>query len=191
MLLPLLKERTAHAHARTEAAVPLLRAGLTVHGYALHLERMYGFYAPLEPALRPQLEPLNLGDLRLKQPLLEADLRALGRTGAQLAALPRCSSVPRVDTSARAVGCLYVLEGSTLGGQLLTRELTKRLPEGTPLSFLNPYGPDTGRRWRAFREAAEAAVPEAAFEAAVAAALQTFTSLEAWLTQAPAHPAPP
>jgi heme oxygenase len=45
---------------------------------------------------------------------------------------------------------LYVLEGSTLGGRIILRMLASRGVQDPSLAFLDPYGAQTGARWRGF-----------------------------------------
>ena len=45
---------------------------------------------------------------------------------------------------------MYVLEGSTLGGRMILRELSLRGVSDARLAFLDPYGSETGSFWRAF-----------------------------------------
>lgn len=51
---------------------------------------------------------------------------------------------------AEALGMLYVLEGSTLGGRFILRALAERGISDPNLAFLDPYGAETGTRWRGF-----------------------------------------
>lgn len=44
----------------------------------------------------------------------------------------------------------YVLEGSTLGGHVILRGLAARGVTDAGLAFLDPYGAETGARWRGF-----------------------------------------
>ena len=103
-----------------------------------------------------------------------------------MAALPVCSTLPRVATFADALGCLYVLEGSTLGGQFIRREVAARLGL-TPdrgCAFFAGYGERTGAMWKAFGAAVTAhadARPEDR-DVIVAAAVETFTRLDEWFT---------
>jgi heme oxygenase (biliverdin-IX-beta and delta-forming) len=48
-----------------------------------------------------------------------------------------------------ALGVLYVVEGSTLGGRFILRELDTKGIRSPELSFLDPYGRAGGRMWRA------------------------------------------
>jgi heme oxygenase len=189
-LLQRLKTETRPHHERTEAAVRLLDPGLSPAGYRRHLEALYGFYVPLELLLARRLEdagPALRAEERWKAPLLEADLRGLGHDDASLARLPHCDGLPALPGLAEALGCFYVLEGSTLGGQLLLRHLTRHFVGRSvgDFTFFRAYGDAVGPMWRAFGEAltqAATRADSAAFDARVIqGAAATFDAFEAWL----------
>lgn len=112
----------------------------------------YGFYEPLESLLQINgcvPADFDLGPRR-KTPTLRTDLQALGCTAEALEQLPMCAQLPVIDSSAAGLGVLYVLEGATLGGQILRREIATRLglDASNGAAFLDIYGAATGRRWR-------------------------------------------
>ncbi len=77
-----------------------------------------------------------------------------------------------------------MLEGSTLGGQLIKRHVAQVLPLTPPegLAFLDAYGDQLGPMWKAFGAAISAECSdEPSAAAAERAATETFRSLEAWL----------
>jgi heme oxygenase len=79
---------------------------------------------------------------------------------------------------------MYVLEGSTLGGQVLKRAMAERLGVGADsgAAFFDVYGPLTGTHWRSFlARLAEASLPPAALTCSVHAAVATFMRFEQWL----------
>ena len=81
---------------------------------------------------------------------------------------------------------MYVLEGSTLGGQFLTRHFATALSltPDTGCAFFSGYGPATGPRWAAFVKLLDALdAPENRAET-LDAALETFERLEAWMVSA-------
>lgn len=189
MILQKLKEETAHHHARLEKRVDVFSHLLSRHHYYLLLRDFYGYYAPLEARL------LDLRELkthapdyrdRLKTPLLERDLYALGATGLELRSLPFCSDLPDLGDVARALGCMYVLEGATLGGQVISRHVGKHLglDREYGAAFFNSYGAQVGSMWRAFGDALAgyAVSPEIEREV-IAAAQETFTKFDLWLSQ--------
>jgi heme oxygenase len=186
-VLARLKRETAEQHARVEAMLPLLDAGLTRDAYRRVLAAFYGYHRPLEPALwsAPGLAALGLRAAdRRKVPLLERDLRALGLDEAALAALPDCARLPDVRTLPHAVGCLYVLEGATLGGRVIERRLARTLGVDAARggAFFASYGERVGPMWAAYRAAAARYVAEGGDEdAVVAAAVATFETLAQWM----------
>lgn len=183
-ILSRLKYETRPEHAAIEAALDLTPSTLTHAAYRRTLERFYGFYRPLEVKLQATLGLTgHRFDLtaRLKTPCLAADLRALGIESPDQ--LPVCASLPVLKNAADFFGCLYVLEGSTLGGQLISRHV--RLAIGvTPETggrFFHGYGDRTGQMWQHFRAAVTGFVVSPAMQdAAVAAAKDTFQKLHRW-----------
>jgi heme oxygenase len=123
-----LKRETAAVHQHLEAQLGLLDPSLDVHRYLRVLERFYGFYVPVETDVErlAAVEPLGF-PLRARAELIERDLLALGLSPADLAALPLCRDRPKLSCVEDLAGCLYVLEGASLGGQILSRLLHRRL----------------------------------------------------------------
>lgn len=184
VLLTRLRAETRAEHDAIDATLDLTGDGMTRDGYRHILERFYGFYAPLEPRLQAVGGWADRGldlDARQKAPLLDADLRSLGVDVPT--ALPRCDELPLLVTPADCFGCLYVMEGSTLGGQLISRHVRQAIgvtPE-TGGRFFNGYGERTGQMWQQFRAAVTGFVVSLADQdAAVAAAKSTFQKLQRW-----------
>jgi heme oxygenase len=124
-----LKRRTAAVHRRLEAQLGLLDPDLDMRRYRRVLETFYGFYVPLEIAMTrlAVLAPPLEFSLRVRSGLIERDLLSLGVVPAEIAELPRCADVPTLSSFEQLAGCLYVLEGGCLGGQMLFPLLQRRL----------------------------------------------------------------
>lgn len=179
MILAQLKDRTRAQHERAEAALNLLDPGLTPERYRDVLRALYALYAPLCAQIEPWLgthEALHWTARRdAKLLALTRDLRALDAT------LPTPRALPPMPGEAHAWGALYVLEGATLGGQVLRRHLAGRVGEAA-LAFFSSYGAQVGSRWKAFGAALEARAEQAGppFERGVlSGAATTFTLFEA------------
>ncbi|MDB4946989.1 MAG: bphO [Labilithrix sp.] len=188
-----LRASTQAAHARIEAALPLMSPSLTRETYLGLLEGFFGFHAPIEPALLSLVfanDAVFAEDDRRKVPLLLADLCALGRTAAEVAALPRCADLPCVTSLSQALGVLYVLEGATLGGRIIVRHLHERLALGptTGAAFFGGYGDRTGSMWKRFCLHVDASLLVDT-EEAVSAAVETFDKLLVWVAAPPARTA--
>lgn len=182
-----LRGGTREEHEALERELALTRDGLTLGDYTRLLVRFHGLYSRLEVSLQAWEEDWDRLCLdwqaRRKLPLLERDLRAL--LASEVPPRPDVP-LPALTTLPRALGCLYVVEGSTLGGQLLTRHFGERLrltPE-TGLAFFAGYRDETGPRWRQFLETLgrELSSP-ARIEEAVTAARATFTAFRVWLRE--------
>ena len=166
-----LKRETQALHEATEARMPVLDPALDRAAYARLLAQMYALVAPLETRLLALELPASLAlEDRLKTPALRHDLAALG------AAVPteRADWLP--GDVAEGLGTLYVLEGGTLGGQLIARHLGPRLglDAGAGLAYFSGYGPQTGPMWKRFGEAMTREVAPEQGTAVVEGARQTF-----------------
>ena len=190
-VLTRLRFETRSEHEAVERVLDLMGA-LTCDGYSQRLVQFYGFYSPLEAALQARcakqsdsgsLEisqlPMLLPRLR-KSLLLRQDLHHLGITTADLA---QCRALPPIQTPAEVLGCLYVLEGATLGGRTITRHVqgTLGIMPTTGGSFFDGYAGDTARMWNAMRQTLlSGAVDAQAENAMVASAIATFACLRGW-----------
>ncbi|HEY3838485.1 MAG TPA: biliverdin-producing heme oxygenase [Bryobacteraceae bacterium] len=180
-----LKRSTADRHRAIEAVVPLTSPSLTVACYADYLEHLLPFYLNIEARLKalPGLASavIDIAE-RWKSESLVADLHSLGRSGSS-AANATCIT-PDIHTLPQAFGCLYVLEGSTLGGEILVRIVRKRLGEqvaGTT-RFLDSYGPRIRSKWQCLCQAIESRVQQPADrDIAIRSAQATFDTLHRWL----------
>ena len=87
--------------------------------------------------------------MRARAELIERDLLALGRSPAELAALPLCSDRPELSCFEDLAGCLYVLEGACLGGQVVNALLHRRLglAKESGSAFFAGDGAGTLARW--------------------------------------------
>jgi heme oxygenase (biliverdin-IX-beta and delta-forming) len=182
-----LKEETRGAHASAESAVRLLDDALTLDDYRGYLSRMYGLISAFEAELAGFGEWRELGidfEARRKLPLLERDLAVLG---VDSAALPVYRGLDLEGDFARVLGAAYVIEGSTLGGQILARHVEEKLGLGAEsgAAFLRSYGAELGRRWREFGAAVERyaeADPASLAPRILAGANEAFEAFLVWLS---------
>jgi heme oxygenase len=91
----------------------------------------------------------------------------------------------RVEDQADLVGALYVIEGATLGGQVISPQIQAGRLGVTPEHggrFFHGYGEQTTPRWNEFLSFAEQVCPDAARrEKAAHTALAVFAEVEAAL----------
>lgn len=181
-LRALLKQRTTSAHEALEK-LPLMRAlaegRLDDDQYHDYLLRQHRLQSGLESGLRPWASSDWLGRRLVKTAWLNADLRALGKVVAAGGA-----PLLKVASYSQALGVLYVLEGSTLGFQVVRKRLpADHLALTIAGRFLLGYGPETGERWRSFLDEVSA-LPCAGWPAAAAAAEATFAAFQQHFSKA-------
>jgi heme oxygenase len=183
-ILARLKDETRPEHDAIEQVLDLMDGTLTLAAYRRRLEQFHGFYRPVEERLQVLggwgKHGIDLG-ARSKVLLLEADLRVLGAEAVEN--LPVCWELPDLTDVVNGFGCLYVLEGSTLGSQFISRHVQKILgvtPEGGGRYF-HGYGEQTGEMWREFGAALTAfAVERETQDRIVENAIATFRKLRGW-----------
>lgn len=187
MILKRLKLATSQRHAALERQLPLLDPHLSRPVYLQCARRFFGYYAPLEVKLLelPWWDSIGFHYVpRYKTPYLEQDLLAMGDTDEMLARLPRCENLPDTKTLAHLLGCLYVLEGATLGGQIITKHLQTNLGV-TPNNggaFFNGYGAHTGPNWLTFGKMLMVqAEGTGNGDDIIDSANETFATLDQWL----------
>jgi heme oxygenase len=167
-----------------------MNADLSREDYCRVVTRFFGFYAPLEIQLMasPHWQQLKFEYAdRQKTPRLTQDLMAMGTSPRALAATPLCAVLPTLDAPEQLLGCLYVIEGATLGARSITHHLQNRIgltPESGG-AFFEGYGAQTGSRWKSFCTTlinyADHTGDEARDAVIVGAANSTFQSLTQWL----------
>ena len=186
-----LRTGTADQHQDVEQTLDLLDPALSPARLAGVLDRMHGFWLAAEHGLDAWATAFP-GDAeavgwrnRRRAGLFAADL-------ARLDARPATASpaLPTLADTDEALGRMYVLEGSTLGGTFIDRHLAG-LPEfaGLRLRAFTPYGSETGAMWAGFRRATRAhAAGGGDVPAMVRSARNTFDALADWCRPA-AQPA--
>ncbi|MCC7084108.1 MAG: biliverdin-producing heme oxygenase, partial [Pirellulales bacterium] len=118
---------------------------------------------------------------RCKTAALQEDLRWLGVSPQAVELLPLCEKLPAVATLEDALGVLYVMEGATLGGQVLSKHFNNRwgIVRHGGATFVNIYGDQTADHWARFLRWLQTDASDPA--RVVAAAEETFQTLAAWL----------
>lgn len=171
-----LKAATLLEHDTVEAAFELDRVCKDQQSYIGLLRRMLPFYQHVEAdfAHFRTYEEIKLLEPSPRSSLLIAsDLFALGsERNLELLELESLTSL------AESIGALYVLEGSALGGQIISKTLLTSLGDATPVTFFRGLAKQTATRWRAVGAAIDAYVGEYnCLDEIVEGAKQTFSTM--------------
>jgi heme oxygenase len=150
-----LKSQTAVAHKRLEhlpVSSSILSPEMKTEDYAYYLKLMYDVHYDVEENIFPLLSR-NIHDLteRKKKHLIEEDLAFLNYNKP----LPSPVFNTENTTIPFALGILYVVEGSSLGGRFILKniETIKGLDEGKGVSYFTGYDNKTGSHWKSFLNA--------------------------------------
>ncbi len=183
-LTQVLKKETRKEHQALEKTLILpMKAIKSVEDYSAILKAFYGFISPLEKLIHQQVQGSGLPDMQLRRQShwLINDIKSLGGHTDDLVLSER---MPLIQKPCQAVGALYVLEGSTLGGQVIVKMLRSSLPQltGNSLSFFNGYGARTAAMWQSFQHYLDTEVLSAEQqEELLGAARDTFYTFDKWL----------
>jgi heme oxygenase len=180
-----LRSATRELHLELERHLALLRGDLSRVRYTRILALFYGFYRPMEAGLQrlKTLVPDQTFPLRARTELLERDLLAMGWGVQAICELPTCTDLPDLCAPEHFAGCLYVLEGASLGGQVITRHLRERLEltDHGGTAFFAGDGASTAARWKCVLEWLEhVSHSDLRAEQIVTAACETFRALDNW-----------
>ena len=175
-----LKQETSADHDRVERSIRLMDGHLDLPTYLDTLQRLYGFVAGWEQwaAQANSVAVQALLCKRRRSALLRADLTYFATS------LPlRTYTGPMLSPGSepQVLGAMYVMEGSTLGGQFIARhvETTLALSPGQGDSFFRGYGDSTGGMWREMKDAL-AALPDSTSEETIQAAKALFHDFAQW-----------
>ncbi len=180
-LLDRLRSDTREAHTALEDALALMRPPLRRERFVDVLQGLLAFHRAWSPRMAVLIGDPDLVAPRGKAALIERDLEALGVGETPAAPL----DLSFLTTPSAAWGSLYVLEGSTLGGQVISKALRRAAwAPADGLTYFNPYGRRTGEMWARFRAALEAAAPTLETDLVCEGARATFRTLQSGLAPA-------
>ncbi|HEV7381234.1 MAG TPA: biliverdin-producing heme oxygenase [Dyadobacter sp.] len=181
-----LRAATAASHKGledNERSKGILSPEISIQIYQEYLAKMYGVVAGCERDVYPILSGL-FQDLeeRKKAHLILKDLQVTGMDQHNIDQLNIHTFTPA--NVAEALGIMYVLEGSTLGGKVLFRHVHKvlGLDENSGAAFFWGYGTETGPKWKSFVSAfADYAIQNEAQQNVIQGATDCFTAVDNWL----------
>ena len=152
-----LKSATADLHVEVETTLNLDEITKSAAAYSGTLCILYCvFDHAYKELVDIDFQPLkiDLGSIGRRRDWLAADLHAL----ALALPLPAPRSLGfELPTSGHGFGCLYVLEGSALGGRVISKRVKQTLGLGpaTGGAYFHGLGRQTARHWSDFLTRAE------------------------------------
>lgn len=181
-MLPLrLKEETKHHHAQLEKnMMGRIRAIKDIGDYVSLLGIIHGYYSSLDVAIRLHLLRDRFPDIsrRQRSDVILDDMNQLlpGSVSG-----PLCLEIPRINSICSALGALYVLEGSTLGGGIVAQIISGKINADRGFSFFRSYGKDVPEMWSTFIDYLKQGYTESEHTEIIEAAKETFLTFNDWL----------
>lgn len=148
-----LKEETKENHQSLERIlIPQIKSIRNLEDYARLLGMFYSYFGGLEKKIDAAVDKELLPDYdkRRKTSAIADDLLAIGASLPDLAA---DNDLPEITDHQQALGALYVIEGSALGGKIISKMIAQALGDSVQkaLSFYDGYGEDTAEMWGTFK----------------------------------------
>lgn len=184
MLSAELKQSTSNVHLHLEQKlISKIKAIYSVNDYSTILQIFYGYYSPLEKRINESLDKEILPDhfLRRKSESILNDLKTLNIVVPDNIAGNK--ELPHIVNTFQALGALYVLEGSTLGGKTIAKMIgSKPGISSNSLTFFESYGDNTMNMWNTFKSALNGLdLTELQRNEVLASAKDTFIKFENWI----------
>lgn len=153
MLSEKLKEKTKTAHQELEKLlVYKFKSIQTVHDYLDILINFYQFFTPMEDKIQSHIGN-TVPDFshRRKTEWMVEDFKFFGCPTPQISTL---TPLPKIENACHALGAMYVLEGSTLGGKIISSMASKKLniPPSGGFNFFSGYREATAEMWKGFKD---------------------------------------
>lgn len=183
-LLEQLKSETLSNHQQLEKNLILkLKEMASLQDYLHILQIFYAYFGALEDQIDKYIGADQLSDYaaRRKTLSIKEDILALNGIVPEKA---MAADLPVIDDVLKAFGALYVIEGSTLGGQVISKMISKKLELATDegLSFFRSYGEDTMAMWDSFKVVLEShANTQHEADVITRAANETFQKFKVWM----------
>jgi heme oxygenase len=148
-----LRRETADLHRRVEAALGLPGSIRDRNDYVMLLHRLHGFHTAVEDRLASATWKDRWGEIGVdlkrhrRAHLLERDLDAL-----QAEPLDASPLDVEIADFPSALGCLYVVEGSSLGGRVIGPAIRSAIGD-VPVGFFEGDDRDHPSPWRTLKTA--------------------------------------
>lgn len=180
-----LKEHTQPAHLELEKKIiARIRSMRSEDDYLNFLRLFYGYFNQIEQPISKKIDLNLLPDYseRRKSSYILTDIASLNGDTENI---PQSDDIPNITNHSEAMGALYVIEGSTLGGMVIKKMIAERLglDMEKSLNFFDGYGAETFRMWEIFKMALnnEAIAGESNQQDILRAANEAFVKFKLWI----------
>lgn len=183
-LLVQLKEETKLFHSNVEKVlIAELKEIATKNAYGNLLLKLHNFYESIEGKLQKEITETILPDIKRRKHVhhLKNDLYLIGY---EIKGVEN-NFASKITNISYALGVLYVIEGSTLGGKIISNLLKRQLnlSDFSEISYFNSYGEATDEMWLNFKQHINTSEELINLDEMILGAKDTFEALRIWLLQ--------
>lgn len=152
-----LRNATSQSHTYLESlpvSVSIMKPDVSNKEYGHYLSLMHDVVTDAEDNIFPALQHIITDlDERAKKHFLEQDLQSLG-IASDPNSKPLSASLDSISTGF-ALGIMYVVEGSSLGGRVIYKNINAVLGHDAEngARYFAGYGAQTGSHWKKFLDA--------------------------------------
>lgn len=179
-----LRHETQMLHEQVEAECNVLRPGFHRHDYIHLLGKLHGWLAAVEPVLATALPPPFQAAFtsRHRADALMADMRYFGVEASSLEIMPW--NATNID-ELTALGAMYVVDGSALGGQVILKHLSPTLDISPTAGgrYFSGDGQDVRAQFKTFCAQLDAFDDPQSADRIMSGAKETFARLLVWMQQ--------
>ena len=154
----------------------------TTEQYVEFLSLLFGFYDAVENAVGQYVDSSSVVDFgsRRKAKRLLDDMSVF--SASTPVAMHRCD-IPTIKSFYSALGALYVMEGSTLGGRVIARIIARQIHQDSGFSFFYSYGNEVEQMWLRFKQCLQQSFTDKQQSEIIETATLTFIPFNDWITQ--------
>jgi len=152
LIVQAVREATKKDHLLLDHTLyPIIQGIKSNEQYIRLLQVFYGFMQPVYGHIEQFIDSGILPDyhLRRKPNSIQKDIRFLTQNPPSI---KYCSQIPEINSVASALGALYVLEGSVMGGNIICKKIQENLglEDENSFNFFKGYGSDNLNMWKLF-----------------------------------------
>ena len=182
MLSEILKNQTSVNHLLLEKKlISFMKSIRTEADYARFLALFYGYFGALELSINNCLDLTIIPDyeIRRKTEALKTDLKMLNHENLKFAEI---DLLPVIKNHLQSLGALYVIEGSTLGGKIISKMIKGQLhTEVLAVTFFTGYGDESVNMWNSFKQILDRITQPDEIAIIVESANATFQKFSYWV----------
>ncbi|AYN68248.1 hypothetical protein D1013_13110 [Euzebyella marina] len=181
-ILDTIKKETKSHHQQVETVlVSELKSLKTKDDYAGLLARLYSFYKPIEDEVHRTIDAEIITDISKREHTsrIVEDLQLLEHREETPLPEPQLT----MKSLSYALGVLYVMEGSTMGGQIISKMIHKNVDMNgaDAVNYFSSYGDDTHKMWAKFKIQVIKIESTLNHKEVISGAEDTFNQLRQWL----------